>query len=98
MSKIIYKFLHNENSYIGSTTNLKMRCFAHNQHKKQERHKNIKLYKYCNSEGIDDLRPFIEILEVIEEEISKEELREKEQQYLNQNKPNLNMIKAKRNI
>ncbi len=94
----IYKFEHNNNIYIGSTINLKVRCFAHNQHKKQSRHQNIKLYKYCNENEIIDVRPYITIIETLENNITKDELLLIEQNYLDTIKPNLNMINAKRII
>ena len=44
--QVIYCFCHENNRYIGSTTDLKMRLHAHNQHKKQSRHNGTKFYKY----------------------------------------------------
>jgi len=107
---IIYLFKHtdlfgNENKYIGSTKNLKLRCWAHNQHKKQERHKNIRLYKYLNINEIEDIRPYITVLFNLEEifnnlncndSLNKIILKNKEQDFLENIKPNLNMIKALR--
>lgn len=91
---IIYKFEHNDNCYIGSTKDFCMRCHAHNQHKKQAKHRNIRLYQYCNENEIEDLRPYMEILEVIQDNYDKELLRTREQDYMEQYNPNLNMIKA----
>ena len=91
--KVIYLFNHNDNKYLGSTTNLKMRCHAHNQHKKQSRHNKCKFYQYLLNNNIDDIRPYLEVLEEIEE-CDKYTLRNIEQDYIDNIKPNLNMIKA----
>lgn len=90
---IIYKFEHNGNIYIGSTKNYKMRCHAHNQHKKQARHNRTKFYKYCIQEAINDIRPYCEVLDEIEG-YDKNILRNIEQDYIDEYKPNLNMVKA----
>jgi len=93
--KTIYKFNHDDNIYIGSTTNFKTRCEAHNQHKKQDRHNKTKFYKYLNNNGITDCRLFMNILQEIDDDnLTKEELRNIEQDFLDEIKPNLNMIKA----
>tara|TARA_R100000152_G_C6590449_1_gene51107 strand:+ start:243 stop:464 length:222 start_codon:yes stop_codon:yes gene_type:complete len=70
-----------------------MRCHAHNQHKKQARHNRTKFYKYCIQESINDIRPYCEILDEIEG-YDKHILRNMEQDYIDQYKPNLNMVKA----
>jgi predicted GIY-YIG superfamily endonuclease len=93
-TKIIYKFEHNENIYIGSTINLKQRVWAHNQHKKQYKHCHLDLYAYCNENNIVDLTEHISILETLPENIEKKDMRIKEQEYMTQYQPNLNMIKA----
>ena len=46
--KTIYQFEHDNNIYIGSTTDFKGRMQAHNQHKKQTRHNGIKFYNPLN--------------------------------------------------
>ncbi len=91
---IIYKFEHNENVYIGSTKDLKMRLYAHNQHKKQERHNKTDFYQYCIENEIDDIRPFVEIVKEISDEYNKANLRNIEQDIIDELKPNLNMISA----
>lgn len=90
---IIYKFEHNGNIYIGSTKNYKMRCHAHNQHKKQSRHNNTKFYQYCIDHNIYDIRPHCEVIEEIDG-YDKLTLRNIEQDYLDEYKPNLNMVRA----
>jgi len=92
----IYKFEHEGNKYIGSTKNFKMRCSAHNQHKKQERHNKTKFYKYLIENDIIDIRPFTEIIEKIDDEYDKFKLRELEQDCLDEFQPNLNSFKAMR--
>jgi hypothetical protein len=93
--KTIYKFEHEGNIYIGSTTNFKERCWAHNQHKKQLKYKKLALYKYCNHAEIDDIRPFMSILEEIDDDdIGKLGLRVIEQSYMDTFKSNLNLIRA----
>ncbi len=89
----IYKFEHDGNIYIGSTKNYKSRLFAHNQHKKQSRHNGTKFYKYCIQHCIEDIRPFCEILNEVEG-YDKLILRNIEQDFLDEYKPNLNMVKA----
>tara|TARA_R100000353_G_scaffold101814_1_gene73739 strand:+ start:130 stop:432 length:303 start_codon:yes stop_codon:yes gene_type:complete len=91
---IIYKFEHEGNIYIGSTKNYKVRCFAHNQHKKQSRHNKTKLYKYCIEHEIFDIRPYCTIIEEIDGIYDKILLRNLEQDYLDRIKPNLNMVRA----
>ena len=92
---IIYKFEHNGNIYIGSTKNYKLRMFAHNQHKKQARHNKTKFYKYCNDCGITDIRPFCNIIHNNDcDEYDKYILRNIEQDFLDEYRPNLNMVKA----
>ena len=90
----IYEFSHNGSTYIGSTRNMKMRLHAHNQHKKQPRHNKCKFYQYCIQNDIDDVRPFIEVICEIRNDISKTELRQIEQGFLDHQKPNLNMLRA----
>jgi len=93
--KTIYKFEHNDNTYIGSSTNFKARCWAHNQHKKQTRYHGIKLYKYCNENNITDIRDHIDILEEIDDDdIGVLGLKIIEQEYINIFKPKLNMMNA----
>ena len=93
--KTIYKFEHNNNIYIGSTTDLKVRCWAHNQHKKQEKHKHLKLYKYCNDHGIEDVREYIEVLEEFDNKhLGKIGMRIIEHTYIKDFSANLNMISA----
>tara|TARA_R110002072_G_scaffold223_1_gene1641 strand:+ start:1357 stop:1653 length:297 start_codon:yes stop_codon:yes gene_type:complete len=93
--KTIYQFEHDNNIYIGSTTDFKGRMQAHNQHKKQTRHNGIKFYRYLNENNITDCRPFvIKICEIDNDTLTKNELRTIEQQYLDDIKPNLNQIRA----
>jgi len=91
---IIYKFEHEGNIYIGSTKNYKMRCFAHNQHKKQARHNSTKFYKYLIENCIHDIRPHCQIIDEVENDYNKNVLRNIEQDYLDEYKPNLNMVRA----
>ena len=95
--KFIYKFSHNDHSYIGSTKDPVMRFHAHNQHKKQPRHNKSRFYQYCIENEITDIRPFTEIICEIFEDISKLELRQVEQEYLDNHTPDLNMLRAIRN-
>lgn len=90
----IYKFTHEGNTYIGSTKDMVMRLHSHNQHKKQARHNGTKFYKYCNEAEIHDIRPYVEVLEEIEDDYDKTILRNLEQDYIDEYKPNLNMVKA----
>ena len=95
MCNIIYLFNHNENKYIGHTTNYKVRMWAHNQHRKQSRHNKSAFYKYVNKEKITDVRPYMKIIAQIEDtEYDNETLRTIEQTYLDEISPNLNSIKA----
>ena len=91
---IIYKFEHNGNIYIGSTKNYKLRCFAHNQHKKQSRHNKTKFYQYCIENNIVDVRPHCEIVENVDQEYNKLFLKNLEQDYIDKFEPNLNMVRA----
>lgn len=91
---IIYKFEHNNNVYIGSTKDLKMRLYAHNQHKKQERHNKTDFYQYCIENEIHDIRPYVETVKVISDEYNKNLLRNIEQDIIDEYQPNLNMISA----
>ena len=90
----IYEFSHKGSTYIGSTKNMKMRLHAHNQHKKQPRHNKCKFYQYCIEQEITDVRPFIEVICEIGNDISNTELRQIEQGFLDNQKPNLNMLRA----
>ena len=93
--RTIYKFEHNNNIYIGSTINFKSRCWAHNQHKKQERHKHLSLYQYCNSCDIKDVRDHMTIiLEFNDDQINKTDMRKLEQDYIGLYEANLNSIRA----
>tara|TARA_R110002072_G_scaffold294654_3_gene464921 strand:+ start:263 stop:559 length:297 start_codon:yes stop_codon:yes gene_type:complete len=93
--KIIYQFKHEDNYYIGSTTNFKERMQAHNQHKKQSRHNGCKFYRYLNENNITDCRPFVEkICEIDDDTLTKQQLRTIEQHFLDHVKPNLNQIRA----
>jgi hypothetical protein len=94
--KVIYLFEHNNNKYIGSTKDLKMRCHAHNQHKKQPRHNKCKLYQYLLENNINDIRPYVSVIEEIinEAEFTELMLRNLEQDYIDDIKPNLNCINA----
>ncbi len=95
MCNIIYLFNHEENKYIGSTTNYKVRMHAHNQHKKQKRHNKTKFYKYLNQNKITDIRPYVSILANIKEiQYDNETLRNIEQSFLEELTPNLNSNKA----
>jgi len=89
----IYKFEHNGNTYIGSTKDYTMRCHAHNQHRKQERHNKTCFYKYLNENTINDIRPYCEII-CEHEGYDKLVLRNIEQDFLDEYKPNLNMVRA----
>jgi len=93
-NQTIYLFNHNGNKYVGSTKDLSMRMWAHNQHFKQTRHNKTKLYRYMIENDITDIRKHISILETCKDAYNKYNLRCIEQSYLDELKPNLNMIKA----
>ena len=89
----IYKFEHNNNVYVGSTTNLRERCWTHNQHLKQPMHNHTKFYQYLNENFIIKIEPFVEILGEFNN-ITKDQLRIIEQVAMDTYKPNLNMYRA----
>tara|TARA_Y100000114_G_scaffold151170_1_gene167526 strand:+ start:544 stop:879 length:336 start_codon:yes stop_codon:yes gene_type:complete len=88
----IYLFEHDGNLYVGSTINFKERMWAHNQHMKQEKHNNCEFYKYCNSVGIKDVRPYIHTLQAFSGRLDKETLLHLEADYIDEYCPNLNHI------
>lgn len=90
----IYKFEHNGETYIGSTKNFKERCWAHNQHMKQDRHNKTCFYQYCLANDITDIRPYCKIIQKIENIYDKDLLRYREQEVLNILQPTLNTIRA----
>tara|TARA_R110001606_G_scaffold90692_5_gene202588 strand:- start:6311 stop:6640 length:330 start_codon:yes stop_codon:yes gene_type:complete len=86
----IYKITYNDSLlYIGSTVNLAMRKHAHQQHRKQDKHRHLRLYNYLNTNNIPANELVYEVIEEVDA-VDTEHLRFIEQLYINEYKPPCN--------
>tara|TARA_R110002126_G_scaffold279322_1_gene426197 strand:- start:2507 stop:3076 length:570 start_codon:yes stop_codon:yes gene_type:complete len=85
---LIYKFVIGEECYVGSTKNLIERQKKHNRNLRNENY-NYLLYKKCREYKIEKI-----ILELIEDEVEEEDLKIREQFYIDKLKPTLNSLRA----
>lgn len=90
----IYKFEHENDSYIGSTKDFTMRGHAHQQHRKQTKYNHYAIYQYANEKEIPDIREHITILYETIDDLTKDERRNLEQDFMDIHKPTLNMCNA----
>ena len=91
----VYRLFKNEMSYIGSTIDLDTRKRLHinNCYNPKSREYRYKVYENIrNNGGFDDFQ--FEILEYYNESISKKELRQEEQKYMDMFEPSLNGCNA----
>ena len=85
---LIYKIVIGDNCYIGSTTNLIRRQGEHNCNLNSDNY-NYLLYKKCREHKIENI-----ILELVEDEVEEEDLKIREQFYINKLLPTLNTYRA----
>jgi|TARA_R110000796_G_scaffold68163_5_gene156273 hypothetical protein len=86
----IYKITHNDSLlYVGSTINLAMRKHAHKQHRKQDKHRHLKLYNFLNTNNIPANELVYEVIEEIDA-VDNKHLRYTEQLYINEYNPPCN--------
>jgi len=95
---VLYIFNHKGNTYVGSTKDFKDRCRSHNMHMRQKRHNKCRFYQYCIQNNIWDIRKHTQILSIFDGDYNKEFLREQEQIMMQFIQPNLNTIRAKKNM
>ena len=89
---LIYKFVIGDNCYIGSTKNLIERQKKHNLNLNSDNYNNL-LYNFCREHKIENI-----ILELVEDEVEEEDLKIREQFYIDKLKPTLNANRAIRTI
>lgn len=92
----IYEFKHNDQNYIGSTTDFVCRMAAHKQHRKQSKYSHLNIYRYLNDNNIQNMIDFTEIIFFTDEEKTDIQRRMVEQNYIDTRKPTLNMYRALR--
>jgi hypothetical protein len=85
---LIYKIVIGDNCYVGSTKNLKNRQRQHNCHLNNDT-KTSPIYKFCREHNIEKI-----ILQLIEDEVEEEDLKIREQFYIDKLKPTLNSLRA----
>lgn len=85
---IIRSKIKPERIYVGSSARVNHRMSIHKTQLKHGRHNNAKLSRHVNKYGLDDL--FFEVIETFDF-ISKEELLEREQYYINTLNPFFNI-------
>lgn len=91
----VYKIINKINNkfYIGSSVNLYVRSIAHKSNLVSKNHSNIKLQNAVNKYDIENFE-FV-VLELVN---NKNELRQKELEYINILKPDYNLLKVANNI
>ena len=85
---VIYKIVIGEECYIGSTKNLIERQHKHNSNLNSDNYTSP-IYKFCREHKIEKI-----ILELIEDEVEEEDLKIREQFYIDKLKPTLNAYRA----
>jgi hypothetical protein len=89
---LIYKIVIGDNCYVGSTKNLIRRQGEHNSNLRSENY-NYLLYEKCREHKIENI-----ILELVEDEVEEEDLKIREQFYIDKLKSTLNTYRAIRTI